>query len=206
MLHECIFHTFAGHDPVNKKTSTMIVYLRILSHEIEAFVKEIAIDDTLTFADLHNTIQKLLEYDATQMASFFTTDKEWNKEMEITLFDMADSSSDLLRVMQDTLLSDYLFEEGQRLLYVFDFFSERGFFMEVIKIAEGTLEQPNCYRNEGTAPEQILIGDLNGNTRRQEMNFHEDIFDGSIDSLDFDSLDNLDMDSDINLDDLSDHY
>jgi len=184
----------------------MIIYIRILSHEIEAFVKEIAIDSTQTFADLHNTIQTLLEYDASQMASFFTTDKEWNKEMEITLFDMADSGSDLLKVMQDTLLSDFLYEEGQRLLYIFDFFSERGFFMEVIQIAEGTLEKPNCYRNEGTAPEQILIGDLSGDHKRHSMNMHEDAFDGSIDSLDFDSLDDLDMDNDINLDDLADQY
>jgi len=184
----------------------MIIYLRLLSSEIEAFVKEIAIDNTQTFADLHTTIQELLSYDATQMASFFTTDQDWNKEMEITLFDMTDSESEHLKVMQDTLLSDYLFEEGQRLLYVFDFFSERGFFMEVIQIAKGSLEKPNCYRNEGVAPEQILIGDLSGDSKRQAMNYQEDIFDGSIDSLNFDNLEDLDMDNDINLDDLADQY
>ena len=138
----------------------MIIYLRILSNEVEDFVKEVAIDDTLTFADLHNCIQGTLEYDASQMASFITTDSEWNKEMEITLFDMADSGSELLKVMQDTLISDFLFEEGQRMLYVFDFFSERAFFMEVIQIADGKLDKPNCYRSEGTTPKQIMLGDL----------------------------------------------
>ncbi|MBK3517209.1 IS1096 element passenger TnpR family protein [Carboxylicivirga marina] len=182
----------------------MIIYLRILSHEAEEFVKELAIDDTLTFADLHNYIQEVLSYDATQMASFFTTDSEWNKEMEITLFDMADSGSNLLKTMQDTLLSDFLYETGQRLLYVFDFFSERAFFMEVIQIAKGKLEKPNCYRNEGKAPEQIMIGDLSGDIKKERFDDFEDEFDGSLDSMKFNELD--DLDRDVNFDDIADQY
>ncbi|WP_430813562.1 IS1096 element passenger TnpR family protein [Carboxylicivirga sp. RSCT41] len=182
----------------------MIIYLRILSHEAEDFVKEVAIDDTLTFADLHNCIQETLAYDATQMASFFTTDSDWNKEMEITLFDMSDSGSDAIKVMQETLISDFLYEEGQRLLYVYDFFSERAFFMEVIQIANGNLEKPNFYRNEGKAPEQIMIGDITDDIKGSSYHDFEDEFDGSLDSMKFDELDNLD--NDINFDELADQY
>nr|WP_321408738.1 hypothetical protein [uncultured Carboxylicivirga sp.] len=173
----------------------MIIYLRLLSDEKDDFVKEIAVDDKLTFADLHSFIQELLKYDATQMASFFTTDKEWNKETEITLFDMADIDSANLRTMQDTILTEYIYEVGQRMLYVFDFFSERAFFIEVINTADGDLEKPMCYRNDGEAPEQIQMGDLTGNIRKEQINFHEDEFDGSIDSLDFSSLDDLDFEN-----------
>nr|WP_319399389.1 hypothetical protein [uncultured Carboxylicivirga sp.] len=173
----------------------MIIYLRLLSDEKDDFVKEIAVDDQLTFADLHNFIQELLKYDASQMASFFTTDKEWNKETEITLFDMAEIDSAMLRTMQDTVLTEYLHEVGQRMLYVFDFFSERAFFMEVIETADGNLEKPMCYKNEGEAPEQIQIGDLTGNIRKEQINYHEDEFDGSLDSLDFSSLDDIDLDN-----------
>ncbi len=186
----------------------MIIYLRILSTEVENFVKEIAIDDTQTFLDLHNCIQNVLNYDASQMASFFTTDERWNKETEITLFDMADSGSELLKVMQETLISEYLFEVGLRMIYVFDFFSERGFFMEVIQVAEGTLEHAKCYRDEGEAPEQIQIGDLTGNIKKESLNAFNDEFDGSIDSRGFEELEsfNDDLDFDTNLDDLADHY
>lgn len=174
----------------------MIVYLRILSTEKDDFVKEIAIDDNQTFADLHQFIQELLKYDATQMASFFTTDSEWNKEMEITLFDMTDGESTNLRVMQETLITEYIYETGQRLLYVFDFFSERAFFMEVIKTADGNLEKAMCYRNEGEAPDQIKIGDLTGNLQKEKMDWHDDdVFDGSIDSLDFTSLEDIDIEN-----------
>lgn len=174
----------------------MIVYLRILSIEKDDFLKEIAIDDNQTFADLHHFIQEILKYDATQMASFFTTDKEWNKEMEITLFDMTEGESHNLRVMQETIITEYLFELGQRLLYVFDFFSERAFFMEVIQTADGHLDKPMCYKNDGDAPEQIKIGDLTGNIQKEKEDWHDDDeFDGSIDTLDFASLEDIDLDS-----------
>ena len=180
----------------------MIIYLRLLSDEKDDFVKEIAIDDNHTFADLHNFIQELLKYDASQMASFFNTDKDWNKEMEITLFDMTDGESENLRVMQDTILTEYLYEAGQRLLYVFDFFSERAFFMEVVQTADGQLDKPMCYRNDGDAPEQIMIGDLSGDTHKTNADFHDDEFDGSLDTLDFSSLEDIDLDSE----DFSQHY
>lgn len=173
----------------------MIIYLKLLSHEKEDFVKEIAIDDNMTFAALHDFIQELLRYDATQMASFFTTDKDWNKEVEITLFDMTDGESKNLRTMNDTLITEYLHEVGQRMLYVFDFFSERAFFIEIVQTADGTLKKPMCYRNEGATPEQIQIGDLTGNIRKKELNDYEDEFNDLPDSLDFSSLEDLDPDS-----------
>ncbi|MBS2100997.1 IS1096 element passenger TnpR family protein [Carboxylicivirga linearis] len=173
----------------------MIIYLRLLSDEKDDFVKEIAVDDKLSFADLHSFIQELLKYDASQMASFFTTDKDWNKETEITLFDMADFEAANLRTMQDTVLTEYLYEIGQRMLYVFDFFSERAFFMEVIKTADGNLDKPMCYRNDGENPDQIQMVDLSEKPSEEHMNYHEDEFDGSLDSLDFSSLDDIDLEN-----------
>ncbi|MBR8534241.1 hypothetical protein KDU71_01600 [Carboxylicivirga sediminis] len=182
----------------------MIIYLRILSSEVDNFVNEMAIDDSMSFADLHSFIQNTLNYDATQMASFVITDSQWNKETEITLFDMADDDSDNIKVMQDTLLADHLFEEGQRMLYVFDFFSERAFFIEVIQTAKGQLEQPNSYRLEGEAPEQIKISDFSEDISKPAIDQFDDEFDGTLDSMKFNELD--DLDTDLNLDDLADQY
>ncbi|WP_439182338.1 IS1096 element passenger TnpR family protein [Carboxylicivirga taeanensis] len=182
----------------------MIIYLRILSNEVDNFVKEIAIDDTLSFADLHACIQDTLNYDASQMASFFTTDSGWNKESEITLLDMSEGHSSEIKVMHNTLISDFLFEEGQRLLYVFDFFSERAFFIEVIEIKKGSLDKPNCYRNEGETPQQIMIGDFTEETTKPDLDQFDDEFDGTLDSMKFNDLDHFD--DDLNLDDLADQY
>lgn len=152
----------------------MIFYLRLLSNEADDFVKEIAIESEKTFGDLHEFLQQLLNYDASQMASFFTTDSDWNKELEVTLFDMGTGDIDNLLVMQETKLSELINETGQRLLYIYDFFSERAFFAEVIQISEGHLDQPNCYRNEGTAPDQILISDLENDFLTEEELYSDD--------------------------------
>lgn len=173
----------------------MIVYLRILSPENEDFVKEIAIDNSQSFAELHDYIQEMLDYDPAQMASFYTTDHDWNKEVEITLIDMAYGDMDNVKEMQNTSLSELISEKGQRLLYIFDFFSERAFFIEIMQLAEGKLEKAKCLRNDGEAPEQIMIGDMTGNIQKQNMAVGKGEFDGSVDSLDFSSLDELDMDS-----------
>ncbi len=179
----------------------MIIYLRLLSNEVDNFVSEIAIDDSLSFADLHTCIQTTLNYDASQMASFFTTDEEWNKETEITLFDMTEGEAGDIKVMQDTLLSDLLYDQGQRMLYIFDFFSERAFFIEVTQIAKGQLDKPNCYRQEGDIPAQIMIGNFNEDISKPDLDQFDDEFDGSLDSMKFN-----DFDTDLNLDDLAEQY
>ncbi|MBI9060966.1 MAG: hypothetical protein JEZ14_03220 [Marinilabiliaceae bacterium] len=180
----------------------MIVYLRLLSIEADDFVKEIAIDDNQTFADLHNFLQELLEYDATQMASFFTTDSEWNKEQEVTLFDMTDGETENILVMNDTKIAQLITEAGQRLLYVFDLFSERAFFIETIQTAEGTLAKPNCYKNQGETPQQIMIGDISEDTVSEEPDFDESLLDDFNCPIDLDEFNDESFDEN----DFPDHY
>ncbi len=179
----------------------MIVYFRLLSAEADDFVREIAIDNNASFADLHLFIQQLLNYDATQMASFFTTDGDWQKETEVTLFDMGLNEADNLLVMQDTQLASLIMEEGQRLLYVFDLFSERAFFMEVFHLTEGELAQAKCFKNEGEAPEQIKELDLNF---EDEAASYADDEEFGYDESDFD-FDEL-SDDHFNENDFSDDY
>lgn len=175
----------------------MIVYLRLLSIEADDFVKEIAIDDNQTFADLHHFLQELLGYDASQMASFFTTDHNWNKEQEVTLFDMTEGENEHLMVMSDTKLSQLITEQGQRLLYVFDLFSERAFFIETIELAEGSLTKPNCYKNQGEAPAQIVISETS-----DTPDFDERLLDDFNCPIDFDEFNDEPFDED----DYPDHY
>lgn len=57
--------------------------------------------------------------------------------------------------MADTPISEMVEEEGQRLIFVFDYLTERSFFMELRKILPGKkLLDPLCTRKEGKAPAQ----------------------------------------------------
>ena len=67
-----------------------------------------------------------------------------------------DSDEDLW-IMEDTQLSELIEDEGQKLIYVFDYMTERCFFMEMKEIVTGkTLLDPLCQRKEGKAPEQFI--------------------------------------------------
>lgn len=137
----------------------MVFHFLVLSGENEDFVREILIDSNCTFLDFHKAIQDSVGYDAGQLASFFISDEEWEKGLEVTMMKMDEQAGSLL--MEDVKLGDHLENVKDRLIYTFDFFGNRGFFVEVLGVAtEGEVKEPRCVRSEADAPEQIMITDL----------------------------------------------
>ncbi|MDP4278881.1 MAG: hypothetical protein Q8914_14745, partial [Bacteroidota bacterium] len=112
----------------------MVYKFRILSDEVDNFVREIAIDSEASFLDLHDAILESVGYTADQMSSFFLCNDEWEKETEVTLIEM-DSSPEVDNwIMESTKLSDLIEDEGQKLLFVFDYLTERSFFIEAFQL------------------------------------------------------------------------
>ena len=99
-----------------------------------------------------------MDYDKNQICSFFICDDRWEKEKEITLADMGvDDSSEDVYLMEDSVLSDFIDDEGQRLIFTFDYLTDHSFFMEMKEIITGkTLLDPLCQRKEGKAPKQFV--------------------------------------------------
>lgn len=144
----------------------MVFHFLILSGEDEDFVREILIDAKSTFLDFHKAIQESVGYDQGQLASFFISDEEWGKGQEVTLMQMDETSESLL--MHEQNLNEYIDEPKHRLIYTFDFFGNRGFFVEVLSVADRDVKEPALVRAEGDAPEQILMDDFG---------MEEDLFD-----------------------------
>lgn len=137
----------------------MVFHFLVLSGENEEFVREILIDSDSTFLELHSAIQASVGYDDGQLTSFFMSDEEWEKGLEVTMMQMDEQSESLL--MDETKLCDHIDAVKDRLIYTFDFFGNRGFFVEVLGIAkEGDVKKAVCVRTEGDAPEQLMIDDL----------------------------------------------
>ncbi|MDR1402595.1 MAG: hypothetical protein LBJ60_02680 [Tannerellaceae bacterium] len=135
----------------------MIFRFLILSDEIDDFVREIKIDSEATFMDLHHAIIDSAGYAKDQMTSFFICDDDWNRKTEITLVDMGTSPEEDSYIMENTPLEELLEDEDQKLLYVFDYLTERAFFIELKEmILRKTLAKPVCSRSEGFPPPQIM--------------------------------------------------
>ncbi|MDP4206138.1 MAG: hypothetical protein Q8859_09090 [Bacteroidota bacterium] len=138
----------------------MIYRFRILSNESELFIREIDADARNTFEDLHLAIQENTGFDSSQLASFFLADKKWGKTIEITLLDMGIEQGASL-VMSKTLLKDHLNRKGQKIIYEYDFFQDRIFFIELTEIInDRNLMKPVCTFSNGEAPEQIMEDDF----------------------------------------------
>jgi len=134
----------------------MIYRFVVLSDEDESFVREFEFLDSHTLLDFHNMLQDELEFDKSQMASFYLATDNWEKEEEFTLFDMGTGSS----TMEVALLEDIIFRKNQKLLYVFDFFNERALFVEYTgegKEIDGR-EYPACTNSKGIPPKQVIFG------------------------------------------------
>ncbi len=133
----------------------MIYNFRIVSDEVDNFRREIQIDAEMTFADLKNIICDSVGYDKNQMCSFFLCDDNWEKEREITLEDMGSDSDQDVYLMEDTILGDYIEDEGQRLMFTFDYMTDRSFYIEMKEMITGkTLKDPLCTLARGNAPAQ----------------------------------------------------
>jgi hypothetical protein len=134
----------------------MVYKFIVLSDEDESFVREFEFLDSHTLMDFHNMIQDELEYDKSQMASFYLATDNWDKDEEFTLFDMGAGSSS----MEDAILDDVILRKNQKLLYVFDFFNERALFVEYIGESEEIedIDYPVCTNSKGLPPKQVVFG------------------------------------------------
>lgn len=130
----------------------MVYKFRFLSDESDSFLLDVEIKGDQTFFDLHKSMQAALGYDPTQLCSFFTTDESWEKQQEITLLEMTDDAV----VMDVAQIDEFLKSKKQRLLYVFDYFTERSLFGAITEITGKNqgMELPKVTRLVGTPPKQ----------------------------------------------------
>ena len=66
----------------------MVYKFRIISDEVDDFLREIKIDAEASFFDFHEAILKSTGYKDDQMTSFFICDDDWEKEIETDLKDL----------------------------------------------------------------------------------------------------------------------
>ena len=151
----CNLSVFYYFYAINKTVTTMIYRFTIISDEVDDFVREIQIDPEATFFDLHEAILKAANYTNDQMTSFFICDDDWEKEKEITLEEMDNNPE--MDIMKETRLNELIEDEKQKLLYVFDYMTERCFFIELSEIITGKeIKGAKCTKKSGEAPKQTV--------------------------------------------------
>ncbi len=134
----------------------MVYIFRFLLPQEKKFMAEIAVPSSFSFFDLHQTVQEFFKYDKGQMASFIITDDHWHKLQEIAMVDFEKEGEE--SPMKAYKLSAIFSKKGQRMLYVFDFFSERAYFVQLSEIQEDkSISKGIMLKLEGKIPDQIKI-------------------------------------------------
>ena len=133
----------------------MVFRFNVLSDKVENFALHIDADEKNTFFELHEVIQNECRYDASQLATFFMADEEWDKGLEITMFPNNSPGKNTTLSMKDTILGDYLKEKEDKIIYVFDVINQKSLYIELNEIVmENKLTTPVVTYNRGIAPLQ----------------------------------------------------
>ncbi len=190
----------------------MYIYkFRLLYDEIEGFVRDYEIGAKQTFKDFHDIIlQSIKGLDPKELASFYICDRKWNKLKEITLFDMSpdeesgetdeESDSQYLiakkDVMSEAIISQYINDPHQRIIYEQDFLHLHTFYIELIKSMEGKEGKtyPVCTHSSGEMPKPVNLKEddfedlIDDSDLEEEEAFYDD---EDIDSLSTDLTEEL---------------
>lgn len=173
----------------------MVFRFLMLSDDVEDFRREIQINSDDTFLDLHKAILSSVNFKDGEMCSFFICADNWEKEQEITLTEMDTSSEEDSYVMEDSVLEDFLEDEKQKLMYVFDYMTERAFFIELREIITGkNLDNATCTKSTGEAPSQFVDFD-NFEIKTATVEIGENFYGDEgydLDELDTEGFDGLD--------------
>jgi len=108
-----------------------------------------------SFEDFHLSILSSIDFQPSELASFYISDKDWNKKQEITLTDMGDEDNTF--IMRDLRLKDLVQEKGACIVYVYDFVLMWTFNIELTDLVEARndMEYPILMEEEGKAPQQF---------------------------------------------------
>ncbi len=138
----------------------MIFAFEISSPENSDFKRIAHIKSDDTFESLHQIIQDTSNFDQSQVASFFIADEHWRKQVEIGQLTSSWMHSKTFD-MFNSKLEEHISELGQKLVYVFDFFNDRFFYVELKeKLMKTDLKEPFIIYERGTPPSQFLTEEL----------------------------------------------
>ena len=169
----------------------MIFKIRIVLDVKEDVIRTISIDSSSTLEELHTTISNVFGFNGQQMASFYRTDDDWNQGEEIPLINMDDSPGALS--MATTTIEQNIEDEGEKLIYVYDFLEMWTFFVELIEISETSDEKlPKLVLTIGDVPEKSPEKEFQAEKKSDPYGLDDDEFDDNFGE--FESLDDIDTD------------
>ncbi len=167
----------------------MVYKIRVILDVEEDVFRDIIFESSQNLEQLHLFIAKSFGFNGQEMASFYTTDDEWNQNEEISLFDMSENGDG--KSMQNCSLQDLLIQPNDKLIYVYDFLAMWSFFIELKEIKDqfdGDI--PSVSLSFGNTPESAPEKEFTAEINLDDP--YADEFGDGLDDDEFGSFENID--------------
>lgn len=116
-----------------KKLSNVNLYkFRVIIDTEQDVFRDIEIETDATFETLHQSILDAFDFEEGEMASFYMSNEEWEKGLEISLMDLGGAEEGL--AMSNTTLAEMVAKPGDKILYVYDFLRMWIFYVELMEV------------------------------------------------------------------------
>ncbi len=116
-----------------KNSGVNLFKFRVIMDTEQDVFRDIEIETGSNFDELHKAVLDAFDFEQGEMASFYLSDDEWSKGLEISLMDMGGVDDDSLS-MSTTVLSDMVMKPGDKILYVYDFMRMWIFYIELMEV------------------------------------------------------------------------
>lgn len=142
-----------------------ILKFRVYLEEDDSVYRDVAIQHTQNFFELHEAILKAFEFDNKHQATFFRSNDHWQRGREITLEQYEKSYKAAPLMMKETTIGSEIRDPNQKFIYTYDFNKNWSFLVELINVSKEVnpkLSYPAMVRKEGIAPSQYGTKSLLG--------------------------------------------
>ena len=143
-----------------------ILKFRVYFEEDDSVYRDIAIRNTQSFFDLHQTLLKAFEFDEKHGATFYRSNDNWQRGREISLEVYANRPYKAAPlIMKETTIGSEIKDPNQKFIYLYDFVKGWTFLVELINVTKeesGKLTYPAVVRKEGIPPSQYGTKSLLG--------------------------------------------
>jgi len=163
----------------------MIYRFRIILDTKEDIFRDLEIEPSASLEDFHYAIAQSFGFGGQEMASFYTTNENWEQGEELPLLDMGEGTTP----MAAKSLDEYFNEANHHLIYVYDFLSMWTFFVELMEIGEKdpVALYPNLIFGQGDVPEEVPDTDFGAEEEINSLEEEDDDLEDGI--IDYDDAD-----------------
>jgi len=163
----------------------MIYRFRIILDTKEDIFRDLEIEPSASLEDFHYAIAQSFGFGGQEMASFYTTNENWEQGEELPLLDMGEGTTP----MAAKSLDEYFNEANHHLIYVYDFLSMWTFFVELMEIGEKdpVALYPSLIFGQGDVPEEVPDTDFDAEEEINSLEEEDDDLEDGI--IDYDDAD-----------------